>query len=374
MEALSEPERDDKEIKSSNESDSAQGTSSDERVKPDVAGEDATNAETNKARDELEAENRQLKARLARAQSDLKASRASESSLKARVTSTERQVDALTYELANSRAFVQADDAGDVDSVVAAFVQINEAIDDFVFGVAEAIEGTRGCDLALSEELVHSLRDARAPFNAPEIANLLYEQDGGSQVVDVLTPCLFTLVFRTMHDVIFANFKPAIEPNRYAHLRQIMLNIAENETQDKFGRWRALTYKHVDFATKESDEALARSITTTVSKQFDKLVSFAFEGSHARPRNIKWHLLDKILIKAIAWQHRVKTSYLSAEYEPFLTLDEHQVRGQDDDEPLAFYSMGLLSIQSVKGSSAGRIERKQEVLLEPQFRCARDFE
>ncbi|GAA5901697.1 hypothetical protein JCM5296_005383 [Sporobolomyces johnsonii] len=287
--------------------------------------------------------------------------------LNAALAQSEKKVGELSQELASSRAFVELEDAGDVNEVVQGIADLNEAIEDLVHELLSGLE----CDGPLTREMVCAVRGSehesvkKRRALAVEVWHAGQKGDGAT-VYDLLEPAFSAIICAYLAQHVFAPFKVGLDQGSGQVLSSMLQVIRATEPQDRSARWRSITYARCRPSDPNSDRAFASSTSSSILLDLLLLTSTLYG---VPIQSLDFSPLDKTLselvLAAIKWRHKTRESHLSYEYEPVwsdATPRPPGARPAKADIVLAVKGFGLVQSRSV-AVQGGAIRAETKVLV-----------
>ncbi|GAA5877913.1 hypothetical protein JCM1840_002945 [Sporobolomyces johnsonii] len=287
--------------------------------------------------------------------------------LNAALAQSEKKVGELSQELASSRAFVELEDAGDVNEVVQGIADLNEAIEDLVHELLSGFE----CDGPLTREMGGAVRGSEheGVKKWGVLGSAVWQagrEGDGATVYNLLEPAFSATICAHLMQHVFAPFKVGLEQEPGRVLSRMLQMIRETEPQDRSARWRSITYARCYPSDPTSDRAFASSTSSSILLDLLLLTSTLYGVPMA---SLDFSFLDKTLsdlvLAAIKWRHKTRESHLSYEYEPIwsdVTPRPPGARQAKADVVLAVKGFGLVQSRSV-AVQGGAIRPETKLLV-----------
>ncbi|KAH7096191.1 hypothetical protein BKA62DRAFT_720368, partial [Auriculariales sp. MPI-PUGE-AT-0066] len=269
----------------------------------------------------LEGELRRAGRKAASMEDRLAASERRLKELNAAFLEVEKRLEVSKLSAAAARGFAEAEDV-DGKAIVDLFNDFIEGLNDFVFCVLDKLD-EKNLAAELAYDRVRNLAvqsQTRSHFLFNFLATMAKE---GASVDQAVLSAMKASAFSVLYTRVFLPPVPycgqPIDPQAVGLLMWIRDRISQQESQEKSGRWRAMTYEAMRMA--QNDDALIQQTTSELFFALQQIISaliFAPQGDEEASFRMLFEGLSertaKVIKTAIRIQDHAKRVYVSCDY------------------------------------------------------------
>ncbi|KAH7088646.1 hypothetical protein BKA62DRAFT_793364 [Auriculariales sp. MPI-PUGE-AT-0066] len=230
-------------------------------------------------------------------------------------------------------------------AIIARFNDLVEAVNDLCFCVVSKL-GDKDLSAGLRPQAINWLSH-HSDFSQLVDLYLWLMQAANAAVSEVVLPVMQAIVFTSLTNL-FAPFCPTAShaPDVNKTVLWLSNQVTQNETQERAGRWRVITYNAI---RKDTDDDLAKKLVEQTHSRLTLILQTLLPWSWPAQEFIKTTLDElssrshKTFLEAIQLQHSIKTDYISCDYtiffptafRQFVSSHEELVEGFEVTDSLA---------------------------------------
>ncbi|KZW03654.1 hypothetical protein EXIGLDRAFT_758994 [Exidia glandulosa HHB12029] len=228
-----------------------------------------------------------------------------------------------------SEAFGGATGEPDGEEIIMAFHQLNGGVLDLSLTITRGLHPD-DLGVALHPASIEIFLQRNIKTHLFLRPMLTLAATAGVTVQDALVPLCQCIMHSFLVEFIFWPFFPGLVGEQNEYFYNLRGRIYAQESQERAGRWRAITYRAA--ASARDDPALAAHIATQFFTLLADLLRAVLPPGNFYAAELFPNLIGRtadIVLSAIRWQDTARMVYTSCDYEVFFPVPEMQVL---DDE------------------------------------------